>query len=155
MARIDLRIDDDLLLEIQEIAKNRFNAKVHHISKNPEITPTLIKLIQYGIKYLESGLNPDSNLGNLPDSYLDQISEMVLKKISGNLPVSNPDIDGLIDDRLEEFKNKLEEFDKGFQSWGAVVHDHDQMLSESVASKEDLQMASAILQTEIERLKKH
>ncbi|PSF29174.1 hypothetical protein C7H19_24435 [Aphanothece hegewaldii CCALA 016] len=147
MARIDLRIDDELLLKIQEIAKERFKAKVHHISKNPEITPTLIKLIEYGIEHLESGLDTDSNRGSLPDSYLDQISEIVLQKITPKLPVSNPD-------NLDEIKSQLAEFDKAFQGLGSTVHDHVQMLSQPVASKEDLETAIASLQIEIEGVKK-
>lgn len=108
--RLDFRIPNDLLEQVREIAVSEFNAPIHHISKKPETTPTLIQLIQYGIKYLESGLL-DSNTdtvtdrlsANLPDSYLDTI----LNQVSSRLSVNNPDIntDNLVSQ--EEFNTAL------------------------------------------------
>lgn len=100
------------------------------------------------------------------DACLDgRIDERIL-----NNRVDDKQLDKLIDERLDNkldslvseavrkaiapFEKKLEEFDKGFQSWGAVVHDHDQMLSESVASKDELHKAVNSLKNEIESIKK-
>jgi hypothetical protein len=43
--RVDLRIPKDLIDKIQRVAVERFNAPTHHISKKPELTPTIIQLI--------------------------------------------------------------------------------------------------------------
>lgn len=51
--KIDLALNVELLEKIREIAQTRFNAPIHHISKKPEITPTIIKLIELGIKSIE------------------------------------------------------------------------------------------------------
>ena len=53
--KVDLRIDDDLLETVRDIALKRFNAKVHHISHKPEVTGAINQLIRYGIEYLDKG----------------------------------------------------------------------------------------------------
>ena len=50
--RIDLRLPNDLLENIQNLAADRFNAPIHHISGKPEITPVIIHLIRLGINAL-------------------------------------------------------------------------------------------------------
>lgn len=56
VTRVDIRIPNHLYSQIQEIATNHFNAKIHHRSKKPEITPTILELIQIGIAHIESNL---------------------------------------------------------------------------------------------------
>ncbi len=87
--RIDLRIPNDLLEEVRDIAKNRFNAKIHHISKQPEITSTLIKLIEYGIQFIEQGYT-DNTPDNLPDKTIQVLTERVKQELSVNYPDINP-----------------------------------------------------------------
>ncbi len=50
--RIDLRLPNDLLENIQDLAADRFNAPIHHISGKPEITPVIIYLLRLGINAL-------------------------------------------------------------------------------------------------------
>ncbi|TRU61790.1 MAG: hypothetical protein EWV90_12025 [Microcystis aeruginosa Ma_QC_Ch_20071001_M135] len=50
--RIDLRLPNDLLETIQNLAADRFNAPIHHISGKPEITPVIIHLLRLGINTL-------------------------------------------------------------------------------------------------------
>ena len=50
--RIDLRLPNDLLETIQNLAADRFNAPIHHMSGKPEITPVIIHLIRLGINAL-------------------------------------------------------------------------------------------------------
>ena len=69
--KVDLRIDDDLLETVREIALSRFNAKVHHISHKPEVTGAINQLIRYGIEYLEKGYQ-DTNRDN-PIVYPDNL----------------------------------------------------------------------------------
>jgi hypothetical protein len=69
--KVDLRIDDDLLETVRNIALKRFNAKVHHISHKPEVTGAINQLIRYGIEYLDKGYQ-DSDKVN-PIVYPDNI----------------------------------------------------------------------------------
>lgn len=115
--RIDLRVPNELLEEIQQIALTRFNAPIHHISGKPEMTPTIIQLIQYGIKYLNSypDINPDSiplNPDNLPDTFLDKLSDKLSGKLSDKIPDTisiNPDYlpDSFLDKLSDKVKEKL------------------------------------------------
>ncbi len=56
VTRVDIRIPNHLYGQIQSIAVEHFNAKIHHRSKKPEVTPTILELIQIGIAHLESDL---------------------------------------------------------------------------------------------------
>lgn len=65
--KIDLRLDPGLREQIEAIAVERFEAKIHHISKKPELTTTINKLIKLGIKYLEEQYQDNTVIQN-PDS---------------------------------------------------------------------------------------
>ncbi len=56
VTRVDIRIPNHLYSQIQKIAINHFNAKIHHRSNKPEVTPTILELIQIGIAHIESTL---------------------------------------------------------------------------------------------------
>lgn len=56
VTRVDLRIPNHLYSQIQSIATKHFNAKIHHRSNKPEVTPTILELIQIGIAHIESNL---------------------------------------------------------------------------------------------------
>ncbi|MEO0845747.1 MAG: hypothetical protein AAFY50_04895 [Cyanobacteria bacterium J06648_1] len=56
VTRVDIRIPNHLYSQIQSIAIAHFNAKIHHRSNKPEITPTILELIQIGIAHIESHL---------------------------------------------------------------------------------------------------
>jgi hypothetical protein len=61
--KIDLKLDEGLREQVEAIALERFGAKIHHISKKPEITTALNRLIKMGITALNSGCqdnNPDA-----------------------------------------------------------------------------------------------
>ncbi len=105
--RIDLRIPNDLLEEVRDIAKNRFNAKIHHISKQPETTSTLIKLIEYGIEFIEKDYT-DNLPDNLPDKTIETLTERVKEELSVNYPDINPG--QLYPDKLpDRFLDKIAE----------------------------------------------
>ena len=69
--KIDLKIDESLLERVQEIALKHFKAKIHHISKKPEVTETINQLIQYGIEYLEKGYQDTDKIN--PIAYPDNV----------------------------------------------------------------------------------
>lgn len=56
ITRVDIRIPNELYDEIQAIAIQYFNAKIHHRSNRPEVTPTILKLIKIGIAHLDTSL---------------------------------------------------------------------------------------------------
>jgi hypothetical protein len=93
--KVDLRIDDDLLETVREIALSRFNAKVHHISHKPEVTGAINQLIRYGIEYLDKGYL-DTNRDN-PIVYPDNV-------------VTKETLDSAIAELETNFKNQLGDF---------------------------------------------
>jgi hypothetical protein len=56
ITRVDIRIPNKLYDEIQAIAIEHFNAKIHHRSNKPEVTPTILELIKIGIAHLDTSL---------------------------------------------------------------------------------------------------
>ncbi|MGB5771137.1 MAG: hypothetical protein WBM32_14920, partial [Crocosphaera sp.] len=107
--RIDLRIPNDLLEKVRDIAKNRFNAKIHHISKQPETTPTLILLIEYGIQFLDQGY-PDNNMDKLPDKTIETLTERVKQELCVNYPdinTSQINPDNLPDSFLDKIAERV------------------------------------------------
>lgn len=56
ITRVDVRIPNELYKEIIAIAISHFNAKIHHRSNKPEITPTILELIRIGIAHLDTSL---------------------------------------------------------------------------------------------------
>ena len=65
--RRDVRIPHELDKQIQQIARDTFDARIHHISNEPEVTDTIVELIRIGIRYLDAGLR-DKLSGKLSDS---------------------------------------------------------------------------------------
>jgi hypothetical protein len=43
VTRVDVRIPNQLYEEISAIAIHHFNAKIHHRSNKPEVTPTILE----------------------------------------------------------------------------------------------------------------
>lgn len=50
--RLNLKIELELLETLRETARNRFNAPLHHVNGHPEISSTIIKLLELGLKAL-------------------------------------------------------------------------------------------------------
>ncbi|WP_036487285.1 hypothetical protein [Myxosarcina sp. GI1] len=57
VTRVDIRLPNELYDQISAIAVDQFHAKIHHRSGKPEVTPTILKLIELGIGQLESSLS--------------------------------------------------------------------------------------------------
>ena len=71
VTRVDIRIPNHLYSEIQAIAVAHFNAKIHHRSNKPEVTPTILELIQIGIAHIES------NLPVVDESVTDELKKQI------------------------------------------------------------------------------
>ena len=87
VTRVDIRIPNHLYSQIQSIAIAHYNAKIHHRSNKPELTPTILELIQIGIAHIES---------NLPVAY-ESVTDELKKQIRD------------LDARLSEVEGKLSE----------------------------------------------
>jgi hypothetical protein len=56
VTRVDVRIPNELYEQISDLAIHYFNAKIHHRSHKPEVTPTILELIKIGIAHLDATL---------------------------------------------------------------------------------------------------
>ena len=85
VTRVDIRIPNHLYSQIQSIAIAHFNAKIHHRSNKPEVTPTILELIQIGIAHLESNLPVADE--SIADELRKQIGDLDarLKEVEGKL----------------------------------------------------------------------
>jgi hypothetical protein len=77
VTRVDVRIPNHLYSQIQSIATKHFNAKIHHRSNKPEVTPAILELIQIGIAHIESNL-PVINEG-VTDELRGQIKDLAAR----------------------------------------------------------------------------
>ena len=83
ITRVDVRIPNDLYNEIQAIAIEHFNAKIHHRSNKPEVTPTILELIKIGIAHL------DTTLPVTDQKETDELKEAIAKLTTRMTEVEN------------------------------------------------------------------
>jgi hypothetical protein len=101
--KVDLRISEELLEKVREVAVERFDARIHHISKQPEVTYTINKLIQIGIEALESGYYQENSRGIQPAP---DVESMVKEQLEAALSGLSAKVESL-EEELAEVK-KLE-----------------------------------------------
>jgi len=135
---MDVKLPIELYTQISEIAISSFDAKIHHISKKPEITPTLIYLLQLGIESFTSGNelvkkpNTDNHTDTIPitenrvrelienelipvQSKLDELSEIIYRLTytdtdtdSLSIAVTERILDNLTDNNTDKLTDSLE-----------------------------------------------
>jgi hypothetical protein len=93
--RLDVKLPIAVYEQVSEIAVNSFDAKVHHISNKPEITPTLLYLLELGIESFTNG-NELSKKPNT-DNYTDTI------------PINNDEVKKLIKNALTPILQRFED----------------------------------------------
>jgi hypothetical protein len=64
ITRVDVRIPNHIYEQVQAIATRHFQAKVHHRSGKPEVSPTILELIKIGIAHLEESLPDTADLSD-------------------------------------------------------------------------------------------
>ncbi|WP_330205124.1 hypothetical protein [Cyanobacterium sp. Dongsha4] len=93
--RLDIKLPIDVYEQISKIAANSFSARIHHISGKPEITQTLLYLLELGIQ-----------------SFLDG-NELIKKydtdKYADTIPITEKGVKQLIKDELIPIQSKLDE----------------------------------------------
>jgi archaellum component FlaC len=122
---VELKMDMELLESVQDIALNRFNARINHKSNKPEVTATLNYLIRKGIENLDSSYQDNDKIN--PIVYPDNV-------------VTNEALDNAITQLETKFQNELGEF-KSF-------------VADTAPTLETMDAAIAPLKEEIESLKK-
>lgn len=126
--RQDIRIPLDFYDRLKKIAVERFNAHVHHRSGEPTITPTLLKLAELGIEYLESGLSDNltdtrttevlKRLESLEQNKSDNNTDNLTKELADRVKAleeqhhdKDETVPNRIDERLSALEKRLSEFE--------------------------------------------
>lgn len=137
--RLNLAIDPQLLETVRVTALKRFNAPLHHISGHPEISSTIIKLLELGLKTLsededEIGYEDDLPI-SLKEKYegldfrfnslaenLERLRERV-KVLELELTHINTHIDPTKGDNAEQLVNVTESFMRNQQTVNNFVRE--------------------------------
>ena len=87
--RLDVKLPTDIYGKISDIAVNNFDARVHHISRKPEISSTLIYLLQLGIQSFTEGkevnkCDTDINTDTILIT-IEQVKEMIDDAIANHV----------------------------------------------------------------------
>ena len=104
VTRLDIRFPKSMYDQLQKIAIDD-GAKIHHISKKTEVSPTIIKLIQFALDNYDRILS--DNNANLADNLSDNSTNTTTDSLSDRLDIisdklSDKVIEAIIDKRLKE-----------------------------------------------------
>ena len=106
VTRLDIRFPNEMYDRLQKIAIDD-GAKIHHISKKAEVSPTIIKLIQFALDNYDRILS--DNNANLVDDLSDSLTNTTIDNLSDKLDIlsdklSDKMIEAIVDKRLKELR---------------------------------------------------
>jgi hypothetical protein len=98
VTRVDIRFSNQMYDEIQQIAI-KDGAKTHHISQKVEVSPTIVKLVQFAL---------DTLAGRVPDS-IDDISDSVPDTLLSSLPDKQTVVSDIIAEVSDRVRKAVDE----------------------------------------------
>ncbi len=91
VVRCDIRFPTDVYSNIEKLAIDHFKAPIHHRSRKPQVSATIVQLVQWGLEYFKQGLHEsdilsDTASNNRAEQVIDTLTALFSGYVSDNLP---------------------------------------------------------------------
>ena len=89
--RCDIRFPTDVYSSIEKLAIDHFQAPIHHRSRKPQVSATIVQLVQWGLEYFKQGLHvsdilSDTASNNRAEQVIDTLTALFSGYLSDKLP---------------------------------------------------------------------
>jgi len=84
--RYEIHLTDSLMSQIEQVALDKFDAKIHHRSGKPMIKEAVITLLELGIDAINDGVEPikksdSDNHTDINRISLDQVNQLIIERL--------------------------------------------------------------------------